>query len=96
MVIILKLVCIKAKNDDSFRIFKAFGTKIYEIEDLEQIDSQIKQCVKNNYNTILISEELANFSGDIITKYKNSSTVNIIISNKKRQSLIAYGPKIHL
>ena len=84
MVISLKIVCIKAKNDeDSFRVFKAFGTKVYELEDLEQTDYQIKQCVKNNYDTILISEELANFSSDIVTKYKNSQTVNIIISNRK-------------
>ena len=85
MVISLKIVCIKAKNDeDSFRVFKAFGTKVYELEDLEQTDYQIKQCVKNNYDTILISEELANFSSDIVTKYKNSQTVNILMSNRKR------------
>lgn len=85
MVIKLKLVCIKSKNDeDSFKFFKAFGTKVYELEDLEQTDYQIKQCVKNNYDVILLSEQLANFSNDIITKYKNSRTVNIIITNRKR------------
>lgn len=85
MVIVLRLVCIKAKSDeDSFKVLKAFGTKVYELEDLEQTDSQIRQCVKNNYDTILLSEELANFSNDIITKYKNTKTVNIIITSRKR------------
>ena len=83
-MIILKLVCIKAKKDDkSFKIFKTLGAKVYELEDLEKTDLQIRQCVKDDYDTILISEELANFSGDIITKYKKNKAINIIITNRR-------------
>lgn len=85
MVIILRLVCIKSKKDeDSFKFLKAFGTRVHELEDLEQTDLQIKQCIKDAYDTIIISDELASFSGDIITKYKNSKAVNIIITKSKR------------
>lgn len=84
-MIFLKFVCIKSKNDErSFNVFKTFGTKIYELEDLEQVDNKIKECIEQQYNPIIISNEVANFSGDIITKYQNSNLVHIIIASDRR------------
>ncbi len=84
-MIFLKFVCIKSKKDeDSFRMFKTLGTKIYELEDLEQVDNKIKECIEQQYNPIVLSNEVANFSGDIITKYQNSNLVHIIIASDRR------------
>jgi hypothetical protein len=39
------------------------------LEDLENIDEKIRQLVNEQYNTIIISNEAAAFSEDIIKKY---------------------------
>lgn len=56
---------------------------VYEIDNLDQTDEKIKELVKNNYNTIVISNEVAAFSEDIIKKYNKSQNVNIIIAPSK-------------
>lgn len=82
----MKISWLKAKNDNrSFKFQKNLGFDVYEIEDLEQTDNKINELVKNNYHTIILSNEIAGFSEDIIKKYSKSDTVNIIIANNKRE-----------
>ena len=84
MVILMAISWIKsAKDNKSFRIFKGLGMDVYEIEDLDKTDEKIKELVNKDYNTIVISNELASFSQDIIKKYNKTYDVNIIIAPSK-------------
>lgn len=55
---------------------------VYDIEDLEKTDEKIQELVNKNYNTIVISNEVAYFSEDIIKKYAKNENINIIIAPK--------------
>lgn len=82
----LKISWLKLKEDNnSFRIFKNIGLDVYDIEDGEDTDKKIQELVNNHYRTIVISNELAGFSEDIIKKYNKSQNVNIIIANSKNE-----------
>ncbi len=74
-----------SKDNNSFRLFKGLGMDVYEIEDLDKTDEKIKELVEQKYNTIVISNEIANFSEDIIKKYNRATDVNIIIAPKKKE-----------
>lgn len=74
-----------SKDNNSFRLFKGLGMDVYEIEDLDKTDEKIKELVEQKYNTIVISNEIANFSEDIIKKYNRTTDVNIIIAPNKKE-----------
>lgn len=79
----MSIICIKSKDDNkNFKIFKGFGFEVLNIDNLEQTDNVIKKVIDNNYNTIVVSNEVASFSQDIITKYNKIDNVNIVISNR--------------
>lgn len=81
----MKITWLKSKNDDkSFKFQKSIGLDVYEIEDLEQTDLKINQLTKN-YNTIVLSNEIAGFSTDIIKKYSKDENINIIIARNKKE-----------
>lgn len=80
----MKISCIKYKDDDSFRLFKNLGMDVYDIEDLDMVDNKLKELVDNDYKTIILSNEVASFSEDIITKYKKSDDIRIIITPNKK------------
>lgn len=63
---------------------KLLGMNVEEIEEPEQIDEKIEELKKQKYTTIIIPNELASFSENIINKYKYDNSLNIIIipSNK--------------
>lgn len=69
-----------SKDKKSFKIFKNLGMDVYEIDDLEKTDHKIKELIEQKYNTIIISNEVAGFSQDIIKKYSNTQDINIIIA----------------
>lgn len=59
----MKYSCLKLKNDGkSFKIFKAFGFDVFEIDKAEAVDSKLQELIKNDYKTIVISNELSCFS----------------------------------
>lgn len=60
---------------------------VYDIDNLEETDKKIKELIDKNYNTIVLSNEVASFSGDIIKKYKNKENINIIIAPNKQYKL---------
>ena len=45
---------------------------------------KMEDLVKNNYKTIVLSNEVAGFSEDIIKKYQNNKDINIIISPRRQ------------
>lgn len=82
----MKISWLKLKKDDSsFKIFKNIGLDVYDLEEPEDTDKKIQELVKSKYNTIVISNELAGFSEDIIKKYSKSQNVNIIIATSKNE-----------
>lgn len=72
---------LKSTSDNkSFRLAKSFGMDVYEIDNLEETDNKIKELVDKKYSTIVVTNEVAAFSQDIIKKYNKSEKTNIIIS----------------
>ena len=71
------------KDNNSFKIPEALGFDVYKLKDPEQTDEKIKELMKQEYKMIIVSNEIAGFSGDIITKYNHDKNVNIIIANSK-------------
>ena len=82
----MKISFIKYKKDEnSFRFVKGFGFDVYELDKPENIDEQIEQLRQKKYTTIVISNELASFSDDLLAKYRYDNNLNIVIApaNKK-------------
>ena len=80
----MKISWIKYHKDDiSFKIPEHLGFDVFKLQDLEETDEKIKQLVEQNYNTIIISNQVASTSQDIIKKYRKNESVNIIISKRK-------------
>lgn len=78
----MKISWIKTKNDtESFTIFQNLGFNVYSLDDPENTDKKIDELIKNNCKTIILSNEIASFSNDIITKYKKQDDVSIIIAS---------------
>lgn len=75
---------LKSSNDNkSFKVFKGLGMDVYEIDDLEKTDEKIKELIEQKYNTIILSNEVASFSEDIIKKYNKTDDISIIIAPGK-------------
>ena len=62
------------------------GMNVIEVREPEQIDSIIENLKQEKYTSIVIQDELASFSEDIISKYQNDNNFNIIIipNNKSK------------
>ena len=73
-----------SKDQNSFKMVKALGLDVYEIDDVDKTDIKIKELIKHKYNTIIMSNELAGFSQDIIKKYNKMGDINIIIAPKNK------------
>ena len=77
----MKISFIKTRNDkNSYKMAKNFAMDVFEIQEPEQIDEKIEELKIKNYNTIIITNELASFSQNLIPKYKNDSKINIVIT----------------
>lgn len=80
----LKVSWIKYEKDTrSFRMPEALGFDVFKLQDLEQTDNTIKKLIKQEYDTIVVSNEVAGFSQDIIQKYEKDKDVKIVISLDK-------------
>ncbi len=73
------------KDTKSFRIAQNLGMDVYKLEDLDKTDEALEEMVKNKYNPIIISNEVASFSQDIIKKYNKMDEINIIIAPNKKE-----------
>ena len=71
------------KDSKSFRLPQALGFDVFSLSDLEKTDETMKKLIKQDYDTIIISNEVAGFSEDIIKKYKNNKDIKIVISLNK-------------
>lgn len=66
-------------------MFKGLGLDVFEVDNLDDTDKKIEELVNSNYSTIVISNELAGFSEDIIKKYNWAKNVNIVITPARRR-----------
>lgn len=80
----MKISFIKYEKQENFFIPKLFGMNVAEIREPEEIDEKIDELKKQNYTTIVITNELASFSEKIINKYKYDNSLNIIITPTKK------------
>ena len=71
------------KTKKVLKFLKDYGMNVYEINDLEKTDEKIKELIDKEYSTIILTNEVANFSQDIIKKYNKMQDINIIIASKK-------------
>lgn len=80
----MKMSWIKYEKDArSFRLPEALGFDVFKLQDLEQTDNTIKELIGKKYDTIIISNEVAGFSEDIIKKYQKDKEIKIVISLDK-------------
>ena len=80
----MKISYIRIKGDNkNYRLARGMGFDVFELEDPEMIDKELKNLKNKNYDTIIITNELASFSQDIISKYKYDPTLNIVIVPSK-------------
>ena len=61
------------------------GMRVERLSEPEDIDNKMKELVNEKYDTIILSNELAGFSSDIIKKYQNNS-----LYDSKENSYIRY------
>lgn len=80
----MKISWIKQEKDNkNFAIAEKLGMEVYRLNNPEDVDKTINKLVNENYNTIVLSNELAGFSEDIIKKYRTDKDINIVISPRK-------------
>ena len=60
---------------------------VFDLDNLEETDKLLKELINKKYNTIVLSNEVASFSEDIIKKYKNKENINIIIAPLKKSKI---------
>lgn len=66
----MKISWIKYEKDESsFKIPENLGFDVLKLPDLEKTDETLKKLIDNKYHTIIISNEVAAFSEDLIKKY---------------------------
>ena len=84
MVINMKILWMKQVTDNrNFELVERLGMNVYKLENPEEIDKTIENAINKNYKTIILTNELASFSEDIIKKYTDNKDINIIISKRK-------------
>ena len=80
----MKISWIKDEKDNkNFAIAERLGMDVHRITNPEEVDKTMEDLVQKNCNTIVLSNEIAGFSEDIIKKYQNNKEINIIISPRK-------------
>lgn len=81
----MKISWIKYEKDNkNFRVAENLGLDVFRIQNLEDVDSKMQELINNNYKTIILSNDVAGFSEDIIKKYQKQDDVNIIISPRRQ------------
>ena len=77
----MKISWIKSQEDNkNFKFRERWGLEVIKIDSQEKIDNKIKELIEAEKNTIIITQELAGFSEDIIKKYSKNKDIKIIIN----------------
>lgn len=80
----MKISWIKDEKDNkNFAIAERLGMNVYRLENPDKVDEKIEELVREDFHTIILSNQIAGFSEDIIKKYKKNKDINIVISPRK-------------
>ena len=80
----MKLSWIKyEKDNNNFKLPEKLGFDVFKLNNPEQIDLKIEELIKNNYDAIILSNEIASFSNNIVKKYAKDKEIKIIIARNK-------------
>ena len=80
----MKISWIKQEDDDrNFAIAERLGLGVYRLNKPEDVDKKMQDLVNQKCRMIVLSNDIAGFSEDIIKKYRTDRNVNIIISPRK-------------
>lgn len=80
----MKISWIKYEKDDkNYKLPEKLGFDVFKLNNPEDTDKKLDELIQNKYNTIFITNEIAGFSGNIITKYNKDDKVRIIITKDK-------------
>lgn len=81
----MKISWIKQKDDNrNFAIAERLGLGVYRLNNPEEVDKTIENLINNqNCRNIVLSNEIAGFSEDIIKKYRTDKNINIYVSPRK-------------
>ena len=88
----MKISWIKYANDTkSFSLPEKLGFDVFKLQDLEQTDKKIEELVKKQYDTIIVSNDVASFSENIIKKYSQNEEINMFYE----QFVIDFGSRFY-
>ena len=77
----MKISWLKSTQDiKNFKFIEKLGFEVVKLDNQENVDQKIKELIENKNYTIVITQELAGFSEDIIKKYSKNKDVKIIIN----------------
>ncbi len=80
----MKISWIKQEKDNqNFAIAERLGMEVHRLSNPEEVDKTMEELIQNNCHTIVLSNEIAGFSEDIIKKYQNKKDIHILISPRK-------------
>ena len=80
----MKISWLKLENDSkNFRIPANLGMAVFSGNNTENVDNNIDELIKSNYNTIIVSNDVAGLSEKINKEYLYSKNVNIVISRDR-------------
>lgn len=78
----MKISLIKYDMEKSFNRAEKWGmnvVKLHNLEELEKTDEIIEELICEDYNTILVTNQVAGYSQSMIDKYNKEDNVRIII-----------------
>ena len=79
----MRISWLKLDNDNkSFKI-PSFGMDVFSVNSTENVDNKIDELIRKNYNTIIVSNDVAGLSEKINKEYLYSKNVNIVISRDR-------------
>ena len=82
----MKISWIKEEKDNkNFMVAEKLGMAVHRLNNPEDVDKTMEELIKQKCNMIVLSNEIAGFSEDIIKKYKNRENVNMIIGQRKEE-----------
>ena len=80
----MKISWLKLENDSkNFRIATNLGMDVFSVNNTENVDNKIDELIKSNYNTIIVSNDVAGLSEKINKEYLYNKNVNIVISKDR-------------
>lgn len=82
----MKISIIKSKKEkETFDLARSVGVNVIELSQSEDVDKTIEELINNDCKNIILTNQVAGFSEDIIKKYVNSKEINIFIAPSKRK-----------